>query len=149
MVRPPSPSTAQGSGPTSPRSYEAETNGVFVRATPMFIEEESSPEQGRYLWAYHIEIENRGARTLQLKTRHWRITDREGRVQHVDGPGVVGQQPVLGPGERFEYTSGCPLSAPSGVMQGTYDLTDDGGVSVVAQIPLFVLDSPYDRRRAN
>ncbi|HVY88924.1 MAG TPA: Co2+/Mg2+ efflux protein ApaG [Hyphomonadaceae bacterium] len=150
MVRPPSSSsTSQGDASAAARSYEVETNDVLVRATPVFIEEESSPALGKYLWAYHIEIENRGTRTLQLMTRHWRITDREGRVQHVDGPGVIGQQPVLGPGERFEYTSGCPLSAPSGMMQGTYDLTDEDGAMVVAQIPLFALDSPYDQRRAN
>ena len=131
------------------RSYEVETNGVHVRATPVFVEEESAPEQGRFLWAYHIEIENRGERTLQLMTRHWQITDREGRVQHVNGPGVVGQQPVLEPGGRFEYTSGCPLNAPSGMMQGTYDMADESGAIVVAQIPLFALDSPYDERRAN
>ena len=98
------------------------------------------------MWAYRVEIENRGARTLQLVTRHWRITDREGRVQEVNGAGVVGQQPVLPPGGRFEYTSGAPLSAPSGLMQGIYRMTDEHGGYLNARIPLFALDSPYDQR---
>ena len=82
-------------------------------------------------------------------TRHWRITDREGRVQEVNGSGVVGQNPVLAPGETFEYTSGCPLSEPSGVMQGTYRFEDEEGGMLEARIPLFALDSPYDNRAAN
>jgi ApaG protein len=130
-------------------AYEAETEGLIVRVTPVFIDEESSPAEGRYLWAYHVEIENRGKRTLQLLTRHWHITDREGRVQEVKGAGVVGQTPVLRPGGRFEYTSGCPLNSPSGMMQGTYHLEDDQGGVLEARIPLFALDSPYDRRAPN
>jgi ApaG protein len=129
--------------------YEAETDGVIVRVSPSFLDEESSPENHRYMWAYHVEIENRGERTLQLQTRHWRITDREGRVQVVNGVGVVGQTPVLRPGARFEYTSGAPLAAPSGLMQGSYRLTDETGATVEATIPLFALDSPYDERVAN
>ena len=92
--------------------YEAETNGVCIRVRPVFVDEESSPEDDRFLWAYHIEIENRGGHTLQLMTRHWRITDGDGRIQHVDGAGVIGKQPVLRPGARFEYSSGCPLTTP-------------------------------------
>ena len=126
--------------------YEAETEGVFVRVRPTFLDDESSPAEHRFMWAYRVEIENRGARTLQLVTRHWRITDREGRVQEVNGAGVVGQQPVLPPGGRFEYTSGAPLSAPSGLMQGIYRMTDEHGGYLNARIPLFALDSPYDQR---
>lgn len=129
--------------------YEAETEGVFVRVEPTFLDGESSPAQDRYVWAYRIEIENTSNRTLQLMTRHWRITDREGRVQQVDGPGVVGKTPVLKPGESFEYSSGCPLAAPSGMMQGTYDLVDGAGGTLSVKIPLFALDSPYDRRAPN
>lgn len=129
--------------------YEAETNGIFIRVRPSFIADQSFPEDDRFLWAYHVEIENRGARTVQLKTRHWRITDGDGRIQLVDGPGVVGQQPVLRPGARFEYTSGCPLTTPSGMMQGAYRFEDEKGESVEATIPLFALDSPYDDRRPN
>ena len=130
-------------------AYEAETDGIVVRVKPSFLEEESSPEQHRFIWAYHVEIENKGTRTFQLMTRHWRITDREGRVQEVNGSGVVGQNPVLAPGETFEYTSGCPLTEPSGMMQGTYRLEDEEGGMLEARIPLFALDSPYDNRPAN
>jgi ApaG protein len=129
--------------------YEAETNGVCIRVRPVFVEEQSSPKDDRFLWAYHIEIENRGRHTLQLMTRHWRITDGDGRIQHVDGAGVIGKQPVLRPGARFEYTSGCPLTTPCGMMQGAYRFEDETGASVEATIPLFALDSPYDERRPN
>lgn len=130
-------------------TYEAMTEGVIVRVQPVFVEEESSPEDDKFLWAYHIEIENTGERTLQLMTRHWRITDGDGRTQDVVGDGVVGQQPVLRPGGCFEYTSGCPLNTPSGLMQGTYTLHDQDGDSVVVEIPLFALDSPYETRLPN
>ena len=130
-------------------AYEAETENVLVRVTPAFLEAESSPEENKFIWAYHVEIENRSQRTLQLMTRHWHITDREGRVQEVDGPGVVGQTPVLQPGGRFEYTSGCPLNAPSGMMQGSYTLEDEAGGRLDVRIPLFALDSPYDTRAPN
>lgn len=130
-------------------AYEAETEGVVVRVRPAFLEAESSPEESRFIWAYHVEIENRSARTLQLMTRYWHITDREGRVQEVNGAGVVGQTPVLRPGGRFEYASGCPLNSPSGMMQGTYTLEDEGGGTLDVRIPLFTLDSPYDRRAPN
>lgn len=129
--------------------YEAETHGIVVRVLPAFREEDSSPEQHRYVWSYHIEIENRGHRTVQLQTRHWRITDREGRVQEVNGVGVVGKTPVLKPGDTFEYDSGAPLSAPSGVMQGAYRLSDENGEMLEVRIPMFTLDSPYDKRAAN
>jgi ApaG protein len=129
--------------------YEAETNGVCIRVRPVFVDEQSSPKEDRFLWAYHIEIENRGRHTLQLMTRHWRITDGDGRIQHVDGAGVIGKQPVLRPGARFEYSSGCPLTTPCGMMQGAYRFEDETGASVEATIPLFALDSPYDERRPN
>jgi ApaG protein len=129
--------------------YEAETNGIIVRVRPIFIDGESSPEEDKFLWAYHVEIENRGAHTVQLMTRHWKITDSDGRLQEVRGEGVVGQQPVLRPGASFEYTSGCPLNTPSGLMQGAYRFEDETGASLEAIIPLFALDSPYDERRPN
>jgi ApaG protein len=130
-------------------TYEAETDGVVVRVKPMFLDAESAPEQNRFIWAYHVEIENRSNRTVQLLTRYWHITDRDGRVQEVSGSGVVGQQPVLQPGETFDYTSGCPLNAPSGMMRGTYYLEDETGGKLEARIPAFPLDSPYDRRAPN
>jgi ApaG protein len=130
-------------------AYEAETEGVVVRVRPAFLEAESLPEESRFIWAYHVEIENNSDRTLQLMSRYWHITDREGRVQEVNGAGVVGQTPVLRPGGRFEYASGCPLNAPSGMMQGTYTLEDEAGATLDVRIPLFALDSPYDRRAPN
>lgn len=129
--------------------YEAETDGVIVRVRPMFIEAESSPEDDRFLWAYHVEIENRGRRTIQLMTRYWKITDGDGRMQEVRGEGVIGKQPVLRPGASFEYTSSCPLTTPSGLMQGAYQFEDQDGAKLEAAIPLFALDSPYDERRPN
>lgn len=140
---------AASSGKRRGVAYEAETQGVIVRVKPAFLDEESSPEENRYIWAYHVEIENRGEHTLQLMTRHWHITDRDGRVQEVNGSGVVGQNPVLRPGGRFEYTSGCPLNAPSGMMRGTYRLEDEAGGMHEARIPAFALDSPYDKRAPN
>lgn len=131
------------------RVFEAETDGVIVRVRPHFLEEESAPEDDRYIWAYQIEIINQSKRTWQLVTRHWRITDCEGRMQQVDGDGVVGQTPVIGPGGRFEYASGAPLSAPSGVMGGTFRFRDPSGDVLEATIPLFALDSPYDLRSPN
>lgn len=133
---------------TSP-SYEAETEGVIVRVSPQFLDDESSPEDNRFMWAYTVEIENRGSRRLKLITRYWHIADSEGRVQEVRGRGVVGQTPVLEPGDTFEYTSGAPLAAPSGLMSGSYCLADDDGETLDAKIPLFALDSPYDRRSPN
>lgn len=143
------PTPSKGEAAKQPTPYEATTEGVVVRVRPQFLEDESKPEEHRYVWAYHVEIENTGTRTLQLMTRHWRITDRDGRVQEVNGPGVVGQQPVLKPGEKFAYSSGCPLLVPSGMMQGVYRLADEAGDLLDVKIPLFALDSPYDRRRAN
>lgn len=134
---------------TSAYPYEAETDGIIVRVRPMFMDEESSPEDDKFLWAYQIEIENRGKRTLQLMTRYWQITDSDGRIQEVRGEGVVGKQPVLRPGANFEYTSGCPLTTPSGMMQGAYQFEDEEGDFFEAKIPLFALDSPYDEHLPN
>ena len=130
--------------------YEQETAGVMVRVEPRFLPEESAPEQSRYVWAYTIEIENRGSETVQLLSRYWRITDENGLTQEVRGPGVVGEQPVIAPGKSFRYTSACPLAAPSGVMVGAYSMQriGDGGAFDIA-VPLFALDSPHQSKRAN
>ena len=105
--------------------YEAVTHGVRVRVTPQYLEEESSPDEGRYVWAYTIDIVNEGSETVQLHTRHWRITDATGRTEEVRGPGVVGQTPVLEPGASFRYTSGCPLD--DAVRHHGGQLPDDDG----------------------
>ena len=129
--------------------YEAVTQGIRVRVTPQFLEEESSPEDDRYVWAYTIDIVNEGSETVQLRTRHWRITDATGRTEEVRGPGVVGQTPVLQPGESFRYTSGCPLTTPSGIMVGSYHMTTEAGGRIEVAVPAFSLDCPHGSRRLN
>jgi ApaG protein len=129
--------------------YEAVTCGIRIRVTPQFLEEESAPAEGRYLWSYTIDIRNEGRETVQLRSRHWRITDATGRTQEVAGPGVVGQTPVLTPGASFRYTSGCPLPTPSGIMVGTYQMTSAAGERFNVSIPAFSLDSPHAKRSLN
>jgi ApaG protein len=129
--------------------YSTTTSSVTVSVEPTYLDNESAPEKNLYVWAYRVSIENMGQETLQLKTRYWKITDAFGRVQEVHGPGVVGEQPVLKPGEKFEYTSGTPLPTPSGIMTGTYSMqTDDGRVLDIA-IPAFSLDTPHTPRQVN
>ena len=121
--------------------YRAITRKIEVTVTPRFLTERSSPANGYYFWAYTIDIANLGAETVQLKTRHWRITDATGRLQEVKGPGVVGEEPVLKPGELFEYTSGVPLPTPSGFMTGSYGMVTASGEHFDIEIPAFSLDS--------
>lgn len=130
--------------------YEQETSGLVVRVEPQFLPEESRPDEGRFVWAYTIEIENRSEETVQLVSRFWRITDENGLTQEVRGEGVIGQQPVLEPGQSFRYTSAAPLAAPSGVMMGAYSMQrlGDGGAFDIA-VPIFALDSPHQSRLAN
>jgi len=129
--------------------YSETTRSINVSVEPVYLEEQSSPAEGRYVWAYHVRIENRGGETVQLRNRHWKITDSRGQMQEVRGPGVVGEQPVLRPGEAFEYTSGTPLPTPSGIMVGTYEMQTRGGESFSVQIPAFSLDSPHQQVRLN
>lgn len=129
--------------------YEKITRDVSVSVRPFFLDEQSSPDRNHYVWAYRVNIHNRGTDTVQLLNRHWRITDKFGRLQEVKGPGVVGEQPVLKPGESFEYTSGCPLETPSGIMVGTYEMSTTGGEKFMVDIPAFSLDSPHDKARVN
>jgi ApaG protein len=129
--------------------YRAITRGIEVTVTPRFLPERSSPENGYYFWAYSIEIINRGQETVELRTRHWRITDANGRVQEVRGAGVVGEQPRLAPGESFEYTSGVPLPTPSGIMVGSYGMVTAAGEHFDIAIPAFSLDTPGTKRTVN
>jgi ApaG protein len=129
--------------------YISTTHNVTVSVEPMYLDGESVPEKNIYVWAYTVRIENKGAETLQLRTRHWKITDAYGRVQEVKGPGVVGEQPVLKPGEAFEYTSGTPLNTPSGIMGGTYAMEKDTGELFDVEIPPFSLDAPGSARLVN
>jgi ApaG protein len=129
--------------------YEAVTQGIRVRVTPQYLEEESSPNEGRYVWAYTVDIHNEGSQTVQLRTRYWRITDASGRTEEVKGAGVVGQTPVMAPGTSFQYTSSCPLSTPSGIMMGTYHMTTGSGDRIDVAVPAFSLDSPHSKPRLN
>jgi ApaG protein len=132
-----------------PSMYRAVTRKIEVTVTPRFVSERSSPNNGYYFWAYTIDIANLGVETVQLKTRHWRITDALGRLQEVKGPGVVGEEPTLKPGESFEYTSGVPLPTPSGFMVGSYGMVTEAGEPFDIEIPAFSLDSSYAERTIN
>lgn len=129
--------------------YEAVTRGIRVRVTPQFIEDQSEPDDSQYVWAYTVDITNDGETTVQLKSRHWVITDANGRREEVKGPGVVGKTPTLAPGESFNYTSGCPLKTPSGIMAGSYQMQVADGSMLDVEIPAFSLDSPYVKRSVN
>lgn len=129
--------------------YEAITDGIKVTVRPLFLEEQSEPAENHYVWAYHVTIENMGDRRVRLRTRHWRITDAKGMVQEVRGPGVVGEQPLLEPGESYEYTSGTPLTTPSGVMMGSYQMEGPEGAMFDVAIPAFSLDSPHEAATIN
>jgi ApaG protein len=113
-----------------------------VRVSTQFLDEQSDKEKGPYVFAYTIEIENVGQRTAQLLSRHWIITDAHNVVQEVKGDGVVGEQPTLRPGERFEYTSGCPLPTPVGTMKGTYTFIGEGGEQFDVPVSEFLLSMP-------
>ncbi|HEX6957715.1 MAG TPA: Co2+/Mg2+ efflux protein ApaG [Ferrovibrio sp.] len=129
--------------------YQQTTRGIQITVQPIFLDEQSSPDEGYYVWAYNVKIENGGTQTVQLRSRYWRITDARGRIDEVRGPGVVGEQPILEPGESFEYTSGTPLPTPSGFMVGTYQMVAEDGEEFDVAIPAFSLDSPHERRRVN
>ncbi|MGH7054056.1 MAG: Co2+/Mg2+ efflux protein ApaG [Stellaceae bacterium] len=129
--------------------YSQTTRSITVTVKPFYLEDQSSPADDHYVWAYQVRIENCGGETVQLRRRHWRITDNRGQVQEVRGPGVVGEQPVLRPGESFEYTSGTPLATPSGIMVGTYDMETREGETFAVAIPAFSLDSPHQQVRIN
>jgi ApaG protein len=124
-------------------AYTLESNGVRVTVFPVFLESQSVPEDNHYLWAYHVRIENLTNSSLQLRTRYWRITDALGRIQEIRGGGVVGEQPIIKPGETYEYTSGTPLSTPSGIMVGHYQMETVDGQLLNVDIPAFSLDSPH------
>ena len=129
--------------------YRAVTSDIEVVVRPQFSQERSQPEKNQYFWTYDVEITNHGGETVQLRRRHWEITDGNGQRQDVRGPGVVGEQPVLKPGETFHYASGCPLTTPQGIMVGEYEMVNEGGRSFQVQIPAFSLDSPFEQRRLN
>jgi len=125
-------------------TWEKTTNGICVRVEPCFLDDRSSVSERRFVWAYQVEIENHSDMTVQLINRYWRITDAHGHVEEIFGPGVVGEQPVLAPGQSYRYTSGAPLTTPSGLMEGYYEMQGNTGMVFRAPIPLFSLDSPHD-----
>ena len=129
--------------------YEQVTRSIRVRVRPEYLEAQSAPDEGRYFWSYTVEILNEGSETVQLRSRYWRITDANGHIEEVRGPGGVGQTPVRGPGESFEYTSGCPLRTTSGIMVGSYQMAKTNGALIDIAIPAFSLDSPFARRSLN
>jgi ApaG protein len=122
--------------------YTATTREIAVNVEPTYLEARSSPHSSQYFWAYRVIIENQGRETVQLLTRHWMITNALGELTEVKGPGVVGEQPVLKPGESFEYTSGVPLNTPSGMMGGAYQMESESGERFDIEIPTFSLDRP-------
>jgi ApaG protein len=124
-------------------SSETVTRGVRVRVKSQYDPSRSRPNQQQWFFLYTIQISNEGAETVQLISRHWIITDANGKVEEVQGPGVVGEQPVLATGQSFEYTSGCPLTTPFGTMHGTYQMTTTSGVRFDAQIAAFTLSEPH------
>lgn len=129
--------------------YIRTTRDIVVSVEPEFLDDQSTPDENYYVWSYRVSIENKGRETVQLRSRFWRITDAHGRVQEVHGQGVVGEQPVLKPGEVFEYTSGAPLSTPSGFMAGNYLMQTPGGEMFNVDIPPFSLDSPHHLGRVH
>ena len=125
--------------------YTATTRGVQVSVRAFFLEDQSRPGEGQYMWAYRITIANNGRETVQLLRRTWHITDARGRTIQVRGEGVIGEQPILEPGEAFEYTSGTPLDTPSGFMVGTYHMVATAsGEGFDVAVPAFSLDSPHE-----
>jgi len=124
--------------------YKETTNSIEVTVEPVYLEDQSAPDEHHFVWAYRVRIENLGDKTVQLVNRYWRITDADGRVQEVHGAGVVGEQPILSPGEAFEYTSGTPLRTSSGIMVGSYEMELENGDSFDIAIPPFSLDSPNE-----
>ena len=128
--------------------YSETTRDVRVTVRAFYLEDRSNPDEGHYFWAYRVQIENRGREAIQLLRRTWQITDAHGRMQHVHGAGVVGEQPLLEPGETFEYTSGTPLDTPSGFMSGTYHMVVASSAEAFdVRIPTFSLDSPHQAGR--
>jgi ApaG protein len=129
--------------------YSRVTNDIKVTVLPTYLENHSEPDENRYIWAYTIQLENHGSKPVQLLNRYWHITDSIGRSQEVRGPGVIGEQPVLKPGDIFQYTSGTSLQTPSGIMVGSYEMVDSKGEHFDIVVPAFSLDSPYHSSKPN
>lgn len=129
--------------------YRAVTRSIEVCVEPFYLPDRSVPEESRYFWAYRVTIDNQSPQSVRLLARYWHITDASGRVEEVRGPGVVGEQPELGPGDSYQYTSGCPLSTPSGIMVGRYTMRSEMGELFEVDVPAFSLDLPGVTRTMN
>ena len=129
--------------------YSKTTNGVTVTVTPYFLDDQSSPQESHFVWAYQVNIKNSGNSSIKLNRRNWLIIDANGKVINVQGEGVVGEFPTIEPGESFEYTSGTPLKTNNGIMQGFYLVSQDNGEKLKIDIPAFSLDSPYNKKNVN
>jgi ApaG protein len=129
--------------------YSAVTRNIAVSVVPFYLAEQSEPSENRYVWAYRITIDNRSDEAVTLLSRYWQITDGAGRVEEVSGAGVVGEQPELDPGDSYQYTSGCPLTTPSGIMVGRYTMQTGKGEMFEVAIPAFSLDLPGKPRSVN
>lgn len=129
--------------------YRAVTRKIEVVVEPFYLEEESDPVENRYIFGYRITILNNSEGTIQLRSRYWQITDGYGQIEEISGPGVVGEQPILEPGDSFQYSSGCPLTTASGVMVGRYQMEDENGGEFEVDIPAFSLDMPDQARTLN
>ena len=129
--------------------YRQTTRSIRVSVEITFLEKQSSPRESHFVWAYEIEIKNLGSVKVQLINRTWSITDADGQTQIVKGPGVVGEQPIIQPGESFQYTSGTPLKTPSGLMVGIYEMADLQGIRFDVNVPAFSLDSPHQTVKLN
>ena len=129
--------------------YSKKTKKINITVNPYFLDDQSEPEDQHFVWAYQVTIDNQSKEKVQLKNRYWKIIDSNGSEQEVRGEGVVGEQPILNPGEKFEYTSGTPLSTPSGFMGGYYEMETKEGKKFDAIIPQFSLDSPFVKNKLN
>ncbi len=129
--------------------YRVVTHGIEISVEPFYLPEQSSPGEARYVWGYRITIDNQSSERVTLLSRYWHITDADGHVEEVRGPGVVGEQPELDPGDSFQYSSGCPLTTPSGIMVGRYTMRHDNGHTFEVDIPAFSLDLPGGKRTMN
>lgn len=129
--------------------YERVTRGIRVAVEPSYLDDQSDPDEDQFIWSYTVTIENKGSESVQLLSRYWHITDAAGHIQEVRGPGVVGAQPVIAPGQVFQYTSGCPLPTASGHMVGRYQMQSSSGEAFEAEIPPFLLESPHERRQVH
>ena len=129
--------------------YSKTTNGVTVTVTPYFLDDQSSPQESHFVWAYQVNIKNSGNSSIKLNHRNWLIIDANGKIINVQGEGVVGEFPTIEPGESFEYTSGTPLKTNNGIMQGFYLVSQDNCEKIKIDIPAFSLDSPYNKKNVH